>query len=327
MKEKGTHVAQREETRSQTWNRPARPAGDEGGGGAISYWQLLKETVREWTADEASQLAAALAYYTAVSIAPLVVLVVVIVGLFLGRQAAQGELMAQIQGAVGAQGAEFVSIALQNADQPSLASATGIFSFLVLLWGSTNVFSQLQNSLNKIWNVETKPGRGILGMFKDRLASFGLVLGIAFLLLVSLLLSAVLSALSSAGESWLPGADWLWRVVDFVVSLAVITLLFAAIYKVLPDVEIAWRDVWLGAAVTALLFTVGKFVLGLYLGNAGSTYGVVGSLVVFLLWVYYSAQILFLGAEFTEVYARHFGGGIQPSAGAVRAEQAPETSR
>jgi membrane protein len=155
-------------------------------------------------------------------------------------------------------------------------------------------------------------------MIKARFLSFTLVLGIAFLLLVSLVISSVLTTLSTWGQGWLPGADWLWQGVTFVVSFAVVTLLFAAIYKVLPDAEIAWRDVWLGSAVTALLFTVGKTLLGWYLANAGSAYGAVGSLVVFLLWVYYSAQILFLGAEFTQVYARTYGAGIQPADNAVR---------
>jgi membrane protein len=263
-------------------------------------------------------LAAALSYYTAVSIAPLLVLVVVIVGFFLGDQAAQSQLVGQLQGAMGAEGAQFLQTVLENAQQPTLASIAGILSLLTLLWGSTNVFSQLQNSLNKIWDVAPKPGRGLWGMIKARFLSFTLVLGIAFLLLVSLVISSVLTTLSTWGQGWLPGADWLWQGVTFVVSFAVVTLLFAAIYKVLPDAEIAWRDVWLGSAVTALLFTVGKTLLGWYLANAGSAYGAVGSLVVFLLWVYYSAQILFLGAEFTQVYARTYGAGIQPADNAVR---------
>ena len=151
-----------------------------------------------------------------------------------------------------------------------------------------------------VHNIELKPGRGIWGTIRVRLLSFTMVLGVAFLLLVSFVISAVLSALGSLGQGWLPGVDWLWQLVNFVISLGVITLLFAAIYKVLPDAKVAWRDVWIGAGVTALLFTIGKTVLGLYLANAGSAYGVAGSLVVFLLWVYYSAQILFFGAEFKE---------------------------
>ncbi len=289
-------------------------------------WQLLKTTWKEWNEDQASLLAAALSYYTAVSIAPLLVLVVVIVGLFLGQQAAQSQLIAQLQGAMGKEGSQFLQTILQNADQPKLASAAGILSFLTLIWGSTNVFAQLQNSLNKIWNVERKPGSGVWATIRSRLLSFTMVLGVAFMLLVSLVLSTVLTTLVDIGHGLLPGADWVWQLVNFLVSFGVTTFLFAAIYKVLPDADIAWRDVWLGAAVTALLFTLGKFVLGLYLANAGNAYGAVGSVVVFLLWVFYSAQILFMGAEFTQVYARRFGKGIQPAADAVRTQDPAKDS-
>lgn len=291
--------------------------------GNASLWQIIKTTVKEWTEDEASLLAAALSYYTAISLAPLLVLVVVIVGLFLSQEAAREQVVGQLQGAIGSEGAQFLELILENADQPQVASLAGILSFLTLLWGSTNVFSQLQNSLNKIWDVEPIPGRSFWMTLKDRLLSFGMVLGVAFMLLVSFILSAILSALGSLGQGWLPGIDWLWQIVNFIVSFGVITLLFAAIYKVLPDAEIAWRHVWTGAAVTALLFTVGKTLLGWYLANAGSAYGAAGSLIVFLLWVYYSAQILFFGAEFTQVYARNQGQGIQPSAGAQRIGESP----
>jgi membrane protein len=273
-------------------------------------WQVLKETVSEWQEDQASQLAAALAYYTVVSIAPLLVLVVVLVGLIYGRETAQAELMAQVSSAVGEEGAQFLRIALENAAQPTLASVAGILSFLVLLWGSTNVFSQLQNSLNAIWGVKHQSS-GFWGTLKDRFLAFLMVLGVALLLLVSLVISAVLSALANADQAWLPGLSWLWQLLNFALSFGIITLLFAAIYKVLPDAQIAWRDTLLGAAVTALLFVIGQFLLSFYLGNAGSAYGAVGSLVVFLLWLYYSAQIFFFGAEFTQVYARHYGAGIQ----------------
>lgn len=286
-------------------------------------WQLLKTTWKEWNEDEASQLAASLSYYTAVSIAPLLVLVVVIVGFFLGRQTAESQLMTQLQAAMGEQGSQFLAAILENADRPELASVAGILSFLTLLWGSTNVFAQLQNSLNKIWNVERRPDAGIWATLRSRLLSFTMVLGVAFLLLVSLVLSTVLTTVVDLGHSILPGADWVWQIANFVFSFTVITLLFAAIYKVLPDADIAWRDVWLGAAVTALLFTVGKFVLGLYLANAGNSYGAVGSVVVFLLWVFYSAQILFMGAEFTQVYARRYGKGIKPDEDAVRTTKEP----
>ncbi len=281
---------------------------------------LLKNTWHEWTEDQASQLAAALAFYTGVSIAPLLVLVVLIVSLILGRQAAQGQLLEQLRGTVGPQGAQFLQAVLQNAKQPTLASTAGILSFIALIWGSTNVFNQLQNSLNKIWNVKPKPGQGIWAMIRSRLHTFSRVLGVAFLLLVSLMISAALTAFVQWGHGMLPGADWLWEVINNVVAFVVTTGLFAAIFKVLPDAKIAWRDVWLGAAVTALLFVIGKFVLGLYLSHAGNAYGALGSVVVFLLWVYYTAQILFMGAEFTQVYAHRYGSGIRPSDNAVHVD-------
>ncbi|MEZ4615965.1 MAG: YihY/virulence factor BrkB family protein [Caldilineaceae bacterium] len=291
-----------------------------------NLWQMVKATVNEWLEDDASRLAAALAFYTAVSIAPLLVMVILVAGLVWGGSAVQGQLMTQIQSAIGPQGAQFVAAVLDNADQPTLGSIAGLISLAVLIWGSTNVFAQLQSSLNQIWDVEPKPGRGIWGTLKDRTLSFGMVLGIAFLLLVSLILNAVLSALSSTTTNLLPGTDWLWQVADFVVSFGIITLLLAAIYKVLPDAQIGWRSVWGGAVVTALLFTIGKSLLALYLANATSAYGAAGSVMAFLLWVYYSAQILFFGAEFTQVYARRYGSGVQPAENAQFIGQSQPTA-
>jgi membrane protein len=226
--------------------------------------------------------------------------------------------MSQVQSAVGPQASQFLVQILRNADRPQLASTAGVLSFLALIWGSTNVFAQLQNTLNKIWNVELKPDSNVMATFRRRLLSFALVLGVAFLLLISLVLSAVLSTVINIGQGILPGIPWIWQVVNFLVSLGVTTLLFATMYKVLPDADVSWRSVWLGAAVTALLFTIGKFILSYYLANAGNPYGAVGSVVVFLLWVFYSAQILFMGAEFTQVYARRYGEGVQPDKDAVR---------
>lgn len=288
-------------------------------------WNLLKTTYTQWSADEASQLAAALAFYTTISIAPLLVLVIAIVGLFLGEQAAQGQLQSQLRNLMGEQAAQFTETAIASTDRPAAGSIASLLSLGVLLWGSTNVFTQLQNSLNAIWNVAPKPGRGVMGLVRDRLLSFGLVLGIGFLLLVSLILSAALSAITSSFSQWLPGIPWLWQLLNYVVSLAVTALLFALIFKVLPDIKNAWKDVWIGGLITALLFTIGQFALSLYLGNQGSAYGVAGSVVVFLLWVYYSAQILFFGAEFTQVYATQYGQGVQPATNAVmKPETTPE---
>lgn len=295
-----------------------------------SIWTMLKATYTQWSNDKASQLAAALAFYTAISIAPLLVLVIAVVGFFLGEEAAQGQLVGQLRSLMGEQAAQFTETAIANANKPTTGGIASLLSIAVLLWGSTNVFAQLQNSLNAIWNVEQKPGGGIWSVIRTRLLSFGMVLGLGFLLLVSLFLSTVLTALTTSFSQFLPGVDWLWQLLNYVVSLGVMTLLFGLIFKVLPDIEVAWKDVWIGAALTAVLFTVGQFALGLYLSNQGSAYGVAGSLAVFLLWVYYSAQILFFGAEFTQVYATRYGAGVEASANAVMEAQpvaAPKRER
>jgi membrane protein len=280
--------------------------------------QLLKATWKAWREDEATVLAAALAYFTAVSIAPLLVLIVVIAGFFLGRQAAQDQLLAQLRTVVGAQGSQFLATILQNASQPTLASAAGLLSLFLLLWGSTNVFSQLQNSLNKIWHVKRESGGSVRTTVRSRLLAFAMVLGAAFLLLASMVLSTVLTALVRWSSTLLPGADWVWQLVNILVTLVLSTLLFGAIFKVLPNARLAWRDVLLGAAVTAVLFVVGNYLLGFYLANAGNAYGAVGSLAVFLLWVFYSAQIFFFGAEFAQAYSQRYGSGIQPRTGTAQ---------
>lgn len=282
-------------------------------------WVLLKKTYQEWTEDKASRLAAALSYYAAVSIAPLLIIVLVVTGFLLGAKAAQGQLMAQIQGLIGQQGAQFIETIIANADKPTTGSIAGILSLVTLVWGSTNVFTQLQEALNTIWDVELKSEVGLKHTAQRRLLSFALVLGIGFLLLLSLLLSTALAAIAGSLSGLVPGFDRLWQIGEILLSLVVITFLFGILFKILPDVEITWGDVWPGAAVTALLFTIGKFALSFYLGNQGSAYGAAGSLVVFLLWVYYSAQIFFFGAEFTQVYANHYGSGIQPTEDATYA--------
>lgn len=275
-------------------------------------WQLLKTTWKAWNEDDATVLAAALAYFTAVSIAPLLVLIVVIAGLFLGRGAAQEQLLTRVQSMLGAQGSRFLEIVLENASQPELSGIAGVLSFLLLIWGSTNVFAQLQNSLNKIWGVERTAGGGVWATIRSRLLAFAMVIGAALLLLVSMVLSALLTTFVRWGSDLLPGSDWMWQVFNSVLTFIVSALLFAAIYKVLPNARVVWRDVLIGAAVTALLFVVGNYLLSLYLANAGSAYGVVGSLAVFLLWVFYSAQIFFFGAEFAQAYAQRYGSGIRP---------------
>jgi membrane protein len=275
--------------------------------------QLLLATWKAWRKDEATVLAAALAYFASVSIAPLLVLVVALVGLFFDRQAAQDQVIAQVRNVVGDQGSQFFVTVLDNARQPTLASAAGILSFGLLLWGSTNVFTQLHNALNRIWLVDNAPG-GVRGSVRGRLLAFAMVLGAAFLLFVSMVLSTTLAALGQLGALLLPGSDWIWQLGNYLAMFVVSTLLFALIFKVVPDAHIAWRDVLLGAAVTAALFVAGNFVLGLYLAHAGSAYGAVGSLAVFLLWVFYSAQIFFFGVEFAKVYSHRYGSGVRPRA-------------
>jgi membrane protein len=283
---------------------------------------LVKETFSEWSADKASRLAAALAYYTVFSLAPLLIIVIAIASVVFAN--AQQQLLEQVQQLVGAEGAEQVRTMIEQTSQPSASIPATIIGVVTLLLGASGVFGQLQDSLNTIWEVQPKPGRGILAVVKDRFLSFSMVLGIGFLLLVSLVVSTALSALTTVVGEELGIAAAAGQVANIVISFAVTTLLFAMIYKVLPDVEIDWSDVWIGAAVTALLFTLGRFLIGLYLGRSavGSAYGAAGSLVVILLWIYYSAQILFLGAEFTQVYARRHGSRIMPAANAIRMTQA-----
>ncbi|MEM8778406.1 MAG: YihY/virulence factor BrkB family protein [Cyanobacteria bacterium P01_G01_bin.49] len=285
--------------------------------------RLLKETFQEWQKDDASSLAASLAYYTSVSLAPLLIIFIAIAGAVFGEEAAKGEIVNQIRGLVGINGAEFIETAIQNADQPEISNFASFISIIILLFGASGVFAELQKSLNKIWQVAAKPDRGWKEFIRKRLLSFSAVLGAGFLLLVSLIISAILSGLNHYLNDLIPGIDFLWQLLNFFLSFAIVTVLFALMYRYLPDVEISWRDVTMGAIITALLFTVGKFVLGLYLsrGSFGSVYGAAGSLIIILVWVYYSTQILFFGAEFTQVYARRYGSKIVPNKHAISINQ------
>lgn len=280
---------------------------------------LLRETFTEWNEDKASRLAAALAYYTVFSLAPMLIIAIAIAGAVFGEEAARGEIVTQIQGLVGRDGAKFIETAIEGASKPRAGTIASLISVAVLLFGASGLFAQLQDSLNTIWEVQPKPGRGLIGILRDRFLSFTMVLGVGFLLLVSLVLSAGLSGVVNFLGSLLPGIGALLQLANFLLSFAVTTLLFGLIYKVLPDVKIAWSDVWSGAIVTSLLFSIGRFALGLYLGNSsfGSTYGAAGSVVIILVWVYYAAQILFFGAEFTQVYARRYGSRIVPAKNAM----------
>jgi membrane protein len=290
---------------------------------------LLKATWNDWSEDKAARLAAALAYYTVVALAPLLVILIAIVGLAFGREAAQGQIVSQIGSLVGEENGEAIQGIIANASRPKTGIIATVIGIATLLFGASGVFGALQDGLNTIWEVKPKPGRGLLGILKDRFVSVTMVFGVGFLLLVSLAISAGLAIMGEYLTGLLPLPEIVLQSLNFVISLAVITLLFAMIFKVLPDAEIAWGDVWVGAAITALLFTIGKLLIGLYLGKSGvgSAYGAAGAMVVILIWVYYSAQILFLGAEFTQVYANKYGSHIKPDKHAValteeaRAEQ------
>jgi membrane protein len=280
---------------------------------------IVKRTGEAWMEDKASRLAASLAFYTLLSVAPLLVLLVSMLGLFYGDEAARGEVASQLVAALGHEASRGIEALIAEARVPAHGVLGTVAGVVVLLFGASGVFGELQSSLNTVWEIEPKKGRGIVGVIKDRFFSFTMVLGVGFLLLVSLVLSTVLSALGSSITPDAPGLSVLFQLVNALISFAFVTALFALMYRVIPDVRIAWRDVFMGAAVTALLFTLGKFLLGLYLGRASvsSPYGAAGSLVVFILWVYYSAQILFLGAEFTQVYATTLGSRILPDEDAV----------
>jgi membrane protein len=284
--------------------------------GPQNIWRLLRQTFNDWSEDKAPQLGAALAFYTALSIAPLLVILLGVAAFFLGDQAEAGsKITSEMQSMVGEQGAAAISEMIENANKPAEGAIATVLGVVTLLFGASGVFGQLQSSMNTIWEVEPKPGRGIWGMIRDRFLSFTMVLGMAFLLLVSLVISAGLAAAGTLLDRLPDSLHWAAQGIHVVASMFVLTLLFAMMFKFLPDVKIGWRDVLLGAFITAILFTVGKFAIGMYLGHSSmaSSYGVAGSFVVLLVWVYYSAQILFFGAEFTQVYANNFGSRIVPS--------------
>jgi membrane protein len=280
-----------------------------------TFWQLIKEAATDWVDDHAPRLGAALAYYTVFSLVPLLVIIIALIGLVFGEEAAQSTIMAQMANLVGEQTAAAIKDMIQRANQPSTGLLSTLIALATLLVGASGVFGQLQDALNAVWGVEPKEGRGPWGFIKDRFLSFVAVLGTGFLLLVSLTLSAVLAAFGKWFGGWLPLPEAVLEAFNFLLSFMVITGLFALIFKVLPDARIAWRDVWVGAALTAALFTIGKFAIAMYLGksNVASAYGTAGSLIIVLVWVYYSAQILLYGAEFTQVYANRVGERLVPT--------------
>jgi membrane protein len=297
---------------------------------------LVKLTYQGWKEDKASRLSAALAYYTIFSLAPMLLIIIAVTGFFFGqRDIVQMQVMNQIEGLVGAEGKAFVSDLLTSASNPAKGIVATIVGIITLLFGALGVFNELHNALNTIWEVREEETKGFVESIKkvlfSRLLSFSMILGIGFLLLVSLVISAAVSVVQETIGNAIPVSEILLQLVNLVISIGVITVLFALIFKFLPDAEIAWRDVWLGAFVTAVLFSLGKFFIGIYLGNSTvtSSFGAAGSLVLLLLWIYYSAQILLFGAEFTEVYANQLGSKIMPEGKEVtsRVTAAPQTGR
>ena len=275
-------------------------------------WSMLKEAGNSFIEDKAPRLGAALAYYTIFSLAPLLVIVLAVAGFLFGKQAAEGQVKGQIEELVGEDGGKAIEQMLKSADQPQTGTLATTIGVGMLLFGAAVLFGQLQDALNTIWGVQPKAGRGIMGILRDRFLSFTMVFGTAFLLLVSLVVSAALSALGRVSGEW--GLSVGGHALNVGLSLVVVTVLFAMIYRFLPDAKIAWKDVWFGAAITAVLFTAGKYLIGLYLGKTGtaSAYGAAGSLAVLLIWLYYSSQIFLFGAELTKSYANLFGSRIVP---------------
>lgn len=287
---------------------------------AKGIWSLLKESVQGFLDHRVLKLSGALAYFTVFSIGPMLIVAIFFADIFYGRQAIEGTIYDQIKGFVGPQAAEQIQEIIRNASLSGKSTITAIVGFIALLVGATTVFAEIQDSINFIWNLKTKPEKGIIKIFLNRLLSFSIVVSLGFLSLVSLLLNGLMEALGGKLEQIFPAvAVNIIYVVNLLLTFITIALLFAIIFKVLPDAKIKWKDVFIGSVVTALLFMIGKFGISFYIGssNIGTAYGTAGSLVVLLIWVYYSSIILYFGAEFTKAYAANYGGRIYPNQYAV----------
>ncbi|HKW81095.1 MAG TPA: YihY/virulence factor BrkB family protein [Casimicrobiaceae bacterium] len=285
------------------------------GGVFTDLWRLAKTAVGNFATDRAASMGAALAYYTAFSVVPLLVIVISVAGLVFGRDAARTAVIDELRDLIGPTGATAIRDMLMQTSDVGTGLLTTAVGLVVLLIGATTAFAELQDDLDRIWKAEPRAGSGIVNLFRSRLLSFGMVLSIGFLLTVSLVLSAVIAAL---GPSLLANGEVLLHAINFVASLAVITVLFAMIYKILPNVHIAWGDVWVGAGITALLFAVGKELIGFYIGKSSvaSSFGAAGPFVIIMVWIYYSTQIFLFGAEFAHAYA-HRHDPPAPGAGAA----------
>ena len=287
-----------------------------------NIWTLLRDSYNGFIDDRCLKLSAALAYYTVFSLAPLLVLVLSLISIFLGQDAIQGRVFSQINGLVGNQAAQQIQDMIKAVELSGKTSTALVVGIVTLVIGATTIFVEIQDSVNLIWRVKAKPKRGWLKLLKDRLLSFSLVVSLGFLLLVSFIVNGLVLALSDVLTRYVPEISLL--VVsgfNFLLSTAVITTLFATVFKVLPDAKIAWRVVRWGALFTALLFMLGRYAIGLYVETTTTAYGAAGSLIVVLVWIYYTAAILYFGAEFTQAYANHFGVRIEPADYAVYVEQ------
>jgi membrane protein len=268
-------------------------------------WRILRQTFSAWTKHDAPTLGAALAFYTILSLAPLVILAISMAALIFGRSAAQHELLGQVESMMGRQGSEAVKAMIEHAQKPASSAFASIIAVITLLFGASGAFGALRSALNKVWDVQPKSDGGFWAAIKKNVFSFGMVLSVGFLLLVSLVLTAALGVLGKYFGGLLPMPESVLQIINFAVSLTGVSVLFALIFRYVPDVRMPWRGLWVGATVTALLFTIGKFLIGLYMGKAavGSAYGAAGSLVVIIVWVYYSGIIFLFGAEFTMCWA------------------------
>ena len=293
-----------------------------------AHWKILQQTAREFLDDQALRLSAALSYYAAFSLAPLLLIAIAVAGWVFGDEAVRGQVNEHLRGSLGETGATALQDMIAHARKPEKNLVASVAGIAMLLFGAGGVFGQLQEALNTVWGVKRRGGRGLKGLLKDRFLSFAMVLGTGFLLLTSMIISAVLQGLSEHVGTILSLPPAVWSVISGAASFLVIAALFAAIFKLLPDVRIAWKDVFLGAVFTAALFTIGKFVLGWYLGReaTASAYGAAGALALVLLWVYYSSIILLFGAEFTQVAAVHRGGAIRPDRDAVLVDEAGDVT-
>lgn len=285
-----------------------------------NFWETLKRSGSEFLQDNGLKLSSSLSYYTIFSIGPLLILIISLAGIFWGRDAVQGKIYGQINGLVGNGAAKEIQDIIQNIEKAQLGTSGAILGLIVLFIGATGVFTEMQDSINYIWSVKAKPKRGFVKLIMNRLISFSLILVLGFLLTVSLILNALTDLLHDRLAQYLSNSSiYIFHSIDFLVVITIITSLFATIYKILPDVNIEWKDAFIGAAFTSALFIIGKFLISLYVSNSNvaTTYGAAGSIIILMLWIYYTSIILFFGAEFTKIYSINYGAGVKPNDTAV----------